>query len=379
LVDFRKWADMSGALQAIFSNNRGGTVYPAIAMTVDDPPGINVFRFNGNQIGTKYPDPAGFSDTTFQVAWANLPGSNTTDIAVTSFNTPYIHAWAWNYDSGFGSKYADPATLPTGTARGVDFFGNGSTQVYDIAVSYFGSPYVSVYPWTTGVGFGSKYANPATLPGSGFTTAEGVNFRYTAGGSQIAVANEGASPFVFVYPWTTGVGFGSKYADPATLPTGATEVAFAEDVIAVSHTTSPYVSVYPFSTAGGFGSKYANPGTLPTGAANDVSWYNLSAEAIAVAHDNSPYVSVYPFLTATGFGTKYSNPSTLPTGNGQSVDFTAGVAAGSRSLAVGHANSPYVSVYPFSLPSFVGIGTKSADFTTLPPDTVKNVKFSPNS
>lgn len=368
---------MSGALQAVFSNNRGGTVYPAIAMTSTTSPGINVFRFNGNQIGTKYADPAGFSDACYEVAWSNLPGSNTPDIAVASSNSPYIHAWAWNYDSGFGSKYSNPVTLPTGSARGVDFFGNGSTQVYDVAVSFNASPYVSVYPWTTGVGFGSKYANPAVLPGSGVNNTDGVNFRYTAGGSQIAVASS-VSPYVFVYPWTTGSGFGSKYADPGTLPGGpATAVAFAEDHIAVSTTISPYVSVYPWSTALGFGSKYADPATLPTGAAYDVSWYNLSAAAIAVAHNNSPYMSVYQFTA--GFGTKYSDPSTLPTGTGYGVDFTNGVAAGSRSLAVGHAISPYVSVYPFGLPSFVGIGTKSADFTTLPPGLVTSVKFSPNS
>jgi len=367
---------MSGALQAVYSNSQSTTVFPAIAMTSLSSPGINVFRFYDNKIGSKYPNPAGFTNA-FEVAWANLPNSKTPDIAVASSGSPYIHAWAWNYDYGFGSKYADPATLPTGPARGVDFFGNGSTQVYDIAVSYNSSPYVSVYPWTTGVGFGSKYADPAVLPGSGVSDTDGVSFRYTAGGSQIAVTSS-VSPYVFVYPWTTGVGFGSKYADPATLPTGpATAVAFADSAIAVSHTISPYVSVYPWSTAVGFGSKYADPGTLPTGAAYDVSWYGISAGAIAVAHNNSPYMSVYPFTA--GFGTKYSDPSTLPTGTGYGVDFTAGVAAGSRSLAVGHANTPYVSVYPFGLPSFVGIGTKSANFTTLPPGVVTNVKFSPNS
>ena len=34
--------------------------------------------------------------------------------------------------------------------------------------------------------------------------------------------------------------------------------------IAVAHHTSPYISVYPWSPSG-FGTKYANPSTLPTG------------------------------------------------------------------------------------------------------------------
>ena len=36
--------------------------------------------------------------------------------------------------------------------------------MYDIAVAHGTSPYVSAYPWTPGVGFGAKYADPAALP-----------------------------------------------------------------------------------------------------------------------------------------------------------------------------------------------------------------------
>jgi|688.fasta_scaffold91250_2 hypothetical protein len=361
---------MSGALLSFQQNTVSGS-YPAIAMTIDSvTPGINVFKFSGGQIGVKYSSPV-IANFCFQVAWAKQ-GTTLTDIAVTSSSFPYINVWAWNYNSGFGSKYTDPASFPSpAQARGVDFFSDG-TNVYDIAITQIGTPFVYAYPWTSGVGFGSLYADPAILPGGG-----AVNFRYNVSGSQVAVT-QGSSPYVNVYPWTTGVGFGSKYADPATLPTGAgRSVEFSDSQIAVAHNNSPYVSVYPFSTAGGFGTKWANPVTLPTGNAYDVSWYNLGSEAIAVAHDNSPYVSVYPFSTGSGFGSKYADPVTLPTGSGRSVDFTDGVASGVRSLAVGHDTSPYVSVYPFSLVS--GIGTKSADFTTLPAGNVLGVKFSPNS
>jgi hypothetical protein len=80
-----------------------------------------------------------------------------------------------------------------------------------------------------------------------------------AGGSDIAVAHD-VSPFISVYPWSSG--FGTKYA---TLPTGlGYGVAFSPDGanIAVAHATSPFISVYPWSS--GFGTKYANPVTLPT-------------------------------------------------------------------------------------------------------------------
>jgi hypothetical protein len=38
-----------------------------------------------------------------------------------------------------------------------------------IAVAHFSSPFISTYPWSAG--FGTKYANPATLPGAyGYST-----------------------------------------------------------------------------------------------------------------------------------------------------------------------------------------------------------------
>jgi hypothetical protein len=103
-------------------------------------------------------------------------------------------------------------------------------------------------------------ANPATLP-----TGNGYAVTFSPDGANIAVAHL-SSPFISVYPWSSG--FGTKYADPATLPTGNPSlgsVDFSPDGanIAVSYFTSPYISVYPWSS--GFGTKYADPATLPTG------------------------------------------------------------------------------------------------------------------
>ena len=44
--------------------------------------------------------------------------------------------------------------------------------------------------------------------------------------------------------------------------------AFAGDHIAVAHSNSPYVSVYPWT--GSFGTKVADPATLPAGNGWDV-------------------------------------------------------------------------------------------------------------
>jgi len=86
-----------------------------------------------------------------------------------------------------------------------------------IAIAHNTSPYTSLYPWSAGSGFGTKYANPGTaLPGS--STGNGVAF--SADGDAIAIAYD-VTPYGSVYAWSAGSGFGSKYADPATLPTGS--------------------------------------------------------------------------------------------------------------------------------------------------------------
>ena len=83
--------------------------------------------------------------------------------------------------------------------------------------------------------------------------------------------------------------------------------------IAVAHGTTPFVSAYPWSSSG-FGTKYANPATLPTGLGYSAA-FSPSGAAIAVGHDITPFVSAYPW-SSSGFGTKYANPATLPVGGG---------------------------------------------------------------
>ena len=89
---------------------------------------------------------------------AGAGGAGQVDIAVAHTGSPYITAYPWS--SGFGSKYSNPSTLPTGTGLGVAFSPDGN----DIAVGHSGSPYITAYPWSSG--FGSKYSNPSTLPAS---------------------------------------------------------------------------------------------------------------------------------------------------------------------------------------------------------------------
>jgi hypothetical protein len=55
--------------------------------------------------------------------------------------------------------------------------------------------------------------------------------------------------------------------------------------IAVAYSDSPYISAYPWSA--GFGTKYADPATLPTDTGRSVA-FKPQGDAIAVAHDTTP-------------------------------------------------------------------------------------------
>jgi hypothetical protein len=162
-------------------------------------------------------------------------------------------------------------------------------------------------------GYGTNYAAPSPLPPIPY----GISI--SSQNNAVALGDSG-TPFINVYAWNNGTGWGTRFANPATLPTGATNnIKFSPsgNDLAVAHATTPRISVYPWSGSG-FGTKYANPATVPTGTATKVAFTRLG-NTIAVSHQSSPYVTSYPWNA--GFGTKYADPATLPTGNGTGVSF----------------------------------------------------------
>ena len=281
-------------------------------------------------------------------------------IAVSHENSPYISAYPWSV-SGFGTRFSQPSTLPSGNGRNVAFSASGDA----IAVAHNSTGNVSAYRWSSG-GFGAKFNDPTT-PVSGYG---GFAVAFNPTGNAVAVGSD-ISPFIWAYEWSSS-GFGSKFANPATLPpTTIRGIAFSPsgDAIAMVYASvGPYVAAYPWSGSG-FGTKYADPSTSPTLNGWGVA-FSPSGDAIAVAHADNPQISVYPW-SASGFGTKFANPSTL-IGN---TAFGVAFSPAGDAIAAAHNGSPYISAYPWSVSGF---GTKYSNPSTLPPFTCNGVAFNPS-
>lgn len=146
---------------------------------------------------------------------------------------------------------------------------------------------------------------------------------------------------------------GNRFADPATIPTGAAtniDVYPNGQYVAVGHATTPFFSVYAFQ--GSQPVKLGNPATLLT-TLPSATVFNPLGGFLATNNATSPFLKTYNFTDTAGsgvVGSQIADPSTIPTGGN--------AAAGLRTLAwrpqgdyiamsIGNL-APYLYIVPFS-------------------------------
>ncbi len=312
-------------------------------------PYISMYRWSdGGGFGEKLANPSTlFTGTANSIAFS----PNGKAIAIAFANNPGFTAYQWS-TAGFGTKYSDPS-VSISQGGGISFTRNG-----DKVITAGGStPTVTVYNWSDSTGFGTTQALNAGIGAIG----NGVDCS-PANNNYVAVS--AAVNLLYAYDLSTTPG--TRYTT-TTLGTSAigrgTAFNPTGDAIACAHDVSPYVSVFPWSSSG-FGTKYANPASLPSGNCNDVV-FNNAGTVLAAAVAVSPYVEAYAW--SAGFGSKFSNPSTLPTGAGSGIDFSPS----DNAIAVAHSTSPYVTAYAWN----GGFGAKYSDPSTLPAGNASYVKF----
>jgi len=135
---------------------------------------------------------------------------------------PYVAAYPWS-QSGLGTKFSDPITLPDGDSISCAFSPAGTEvaivtkTVYDVIGSF-----ISVYRWSPG-GFGTKFDNPDSLPW--VSGIHGVDVQFSPGGTEIIfTCNE--APYILAYEWKPD-GFGERISMPAVISQSNSAFSFS--------------------------------------------------------------------------------------------------------------------------------------------------------
>ena len=295
--------------------------------------------------------------------------------------TGFVDAYPFDYSTGFGTIVTAPSTLPSAAVVDIDKLGDS------IFLTVAGTTH-NAYSFTLAGGWGTR-VDSATLDKAPF--GGGISANY-----MIFAQNDNAYA---VLPITDTPTFGTRGTDITQWGDGYC-VAFNSDntYVALGGQNSDKVRVFPWNDSTGAAGTVA--GTYDSSSPNDMVWapddsflfvvggttlYAITwtgsafstvytqalagtgnsvavtsdGAYVAVAHATSPYLSIYPFSGGT-FGTVVqATGGDIPAGTGLAVAFSRDDSV----LLLGHEVSPRVSAYQWNSGT---LGTKYSDPATLP-------------
>lgn len=222
-------------------------------------------------------------------------------IAAVSFQSPYILVYGWS-SSGFSSKFANPSTLPSGGQFDIHFDPNDNYIVFGDT----NTPFIHAYAWSNSTGFGAKLAAPLTLP---LEDVEQV--RFSPSGQDIALGSYQLPGSVLTYAWNNG--FGTKYSQPASNPTASVMgLDWSINGNAIFAGGSLDLQAWPFTSGFGYGTRYALPAGF-TDQIQELGVINDGSEegSVIVSTYGVPHHFGFAFTLGGGFGTRYPNPLEL--------------------------------------------------------------------
>lgn len=243
---------------------------------------------------------------------------NGTYYSLVGGTSPFLQTWYVLNGSNTGGVLTNPASLPTGAAKCVEWHPRSNV----VLVGTGTTPFINGYPLQNGV-YGTILANPAVLP------AGQVNgMQFTPFGDFLALVLN-VSPFIHVMSFTinsiTGVGsFGTKVNDPAVLPGGGSlgtnhhQIAWRPqcDFIAMCISVSPWVYLIPFNRAtSSFGTPITFPALSGGASSTSVTW-TPDGQYLIVGANTTPWCYVYDMSTGVPTITTldFAAPSTGNTG-----------------------------------------------------------------
>lgn len=340
-------------------------------------------------------------------------------LAIYSTASPYIIIYRINGDTGFGARYSDPSTLQTSNSyEGLtaDIYNQNLKFSVDNDFVFSGqktSPYINVWNFTLGSGFGSKLTDPTTLPGGKVTaiatkrSEQGPGSHYLVAGymnnwisyyvtsagilhAQIKSAPEydTYSPssaqfypngtFLFgqsyqrlrAYPWTdswaaTATRIGTAVATPSPTSSDFTGDVHPNGNWYLTTTGSFNFIVYSFTSSFGTGNTSYS---LPVSSAKNVKF---SPSGLSIVSNSGTFKNLYSnsFDPSTGaIGAKISSVASSMT-----QTYENAISKTSDLVAVVGPSSPYVEVYRYS--DGAGFGTKMSNPASLATATCYSCAF----
>jgi len=279
-------------------------------------PYFYVWQWSGLGFGTRYTNPASLVSPVGGSGIAGFTWTPTIDafLVANSDATNYPQGWAWSNTSGFGTKYSNGSAISTVyPVRSISISGDGNFVAFSVFGSGTANPTIALYAWSSSTGFGTKYGNPSTLPSGAPPVRLGMAFNKVTNDLATSEAN---NQIIDAYPVTSS-GFGTRYADPVTGIGGIIRgVKFSSDgaLLAIATGAATPISVYNWGA--GFGTKYS--GSPVASSATSIDWSSTNISIVIGNQVSSPYNSVYSW--SGGYGSKFANPSTAP-GASQGVSF----------------------------------------------------------
>jgi hypothetical protein len=161
--------------------------------------------------GTRTALPASGWATSIQSVVFNPPVDNMLAGGSTSVS---VKAYPWDESTKWGTAYSGP-TLATGT-NAVSLMGTAFNPAGNVAGAAFSNNaagvkiYFSTWPFTPGSGFGTRYAEPASQMQS---TAG--SFSWTPDNLSIIIGAANASFGIGAYQWSDSGGYGTRFSNPS--------------------------------------------------------------------------------------------------------------------------------------------------------------------
>ena len=261
-------------------------------------PFIHLFSISGAGIGTKFSNPSSLPQGAGRQVNFTPKGDT---IGLGHQTSPYISAYPVS-SSGFGTRYANPSTLINATSSAAAWTPAGN----EIVVSMGNAPRYSIYNWSS-TGFGTRqtnsYSESSFAPYAALWSSDGSKMISTTGTAGLY------GPVILTH--SVGNGFSSLGTAASQISGGGygSRMNLKENAVVIGHSTTPYMSAYQWSNSSGFGTKYANPATLLTNYASTLCFTPSGTDVVGAVTMNPPGVAAYKWTDGGGFGTKYSNPA----------------------------------------------------------------------